>query len=112
MRECCQTSHSKQNVVRARNIVVLDEKKTAYSKNSRRNDDQAGREHRSVHNGLVDRPRRNRSSFQLAGIASGQTAFDKPARPAALCRDEVAEKENEKILRKQNLMEKTECQMK
>ena len=34
----------------------------------------------------MDLLRRNRSSFQLAGTVSGQAAFDKPIRPAALCR--------------------------
>ena len=36
-------------------------------------------------------PRWNRSGFQLAGTVSGQAAFDKPVRPAALCRSEAAE---------------------
>ena len=39
----------------------------------------------------MDLPRRNRSSFQLAGTVSGQAAFDKPVRSAALCRGETAE---------------------
>ena len=39
----------------------------------------------------MDLPRGNRSSFQLAGTVSGQAAFDKLVRPAALCRGEVAE---------------------
>ena len=32
------------------------------------------------------------TSFELTGKASGQAAFDKPVRPAALCRDGAAEK--------------------
>ena len=35
--------------------------------------------------------RLNRSSFQLAGAVSGQAAFDKLARAAALCRGEKAD---------------------
>ena len=42
----------------------------------------------------MDSTGRNRSGFQLAGTVSGQAAFDKPSRPAALRRGEAAE-ENE-----------------
>ena len=42
---------SMQKVVRAGNIVVLDEKNPHISKHSRRNSDQAGREQWCVHNG-------------------------------------------------------------
>ena len=42
----------------------------------------------------MDSTGRNRSGFQLAGTVSGQAAFDKPVRPAALRRGEAAE-ENE-----------------
>ena len=79
-----------QKVVRAGNKVVLDEKELAHSKYSRWNDDQAGREQRCGQNGHVDLLRWNRSSFQLPGTASGQTAFAKPVRTAALCRCENA----------------------
>ena len=47
-----------------------------------------------VHNGHVDLPRRMRSSFQLPGTVSGQTAFDKFVRLASLCRGEEAENRN------------------
>ena len=42
-------------------------KESAHSKHSRRNNHQAGREQCCVHNGHVDLPRRDRSSFQLTG---------------------------------------------
>ena len=38
----------------------------------------------------VDLYWRDWSSFQLAGTVSGQAAFDKPVRPAALCEHEGA----------------------
>ena len=36
----------------------------------------------------------NGSGFQLAGTVSGQAAFDKPVRPAALCTLGAAERKN------------------
>ena len=77
---------SMQKVLRSGNNLVLEKKIPHFRKHSRRKSDQAGREQWSVHNRYVDSSRRDRSSFQLAGTESGQTAFDKPARATALCR--------------------------
>ena len=94
---------SMQKVVRARNIVVLDEK-NPHIRNIR---DRTMikldvNNERCVHNGYVDLPQRNRSSFQLPGTVSGQTAFGKLVRPSMVCRGEEAENENWKKLKEQN----------
>ena len=54
-----------------------------------------------VHHGHVDLPRSNRSSCHLAGTVSGQTAFDKLVRPAAMCRGEKHKTGNWKKLKEQ-----------
>ena len=89
--ECCQISHFNAERFPSRKHCCAGSKESAHSKYLRWDSDQDGREQRSVHNGHVDLHRRNRSSFQLAGTVSGQTAFDKCVRLAALCRGETAE---------------------
>ena len=57
-----------------------------------------------MHKGHVALPRRSRSSFQLARTVSGQTAFDKLVRPAALCvGDEAENRKSEEIWEMQNM---------
>ena len=89
--ECCQTLHFDAKGRPSWKHCCAGRKESAHSKHSRRNNDQAGREHWCVFNGHVDLLRRNRSSFQLAGTVRGQAAFDKPVRPAVLCRIGAAE---------------------
>ena len=82
---------SMRKVVRAGNIVVLDEKNPHI---------------RNIRDGTVVKLDVNKgvytmdmliyldetgSGFQLAGTLSGQAVFDKPVRPAALCRGVTAE---------------------
>ena len=84
--ESCQTSHSHCiKWLELRTLSCWTKRIHTYSKTSTRDDDQAGREQRSVHNGNVDLHGRDRPSFQLAGTVSGQAAFDKPVRLAAMC---------------------------
>ena len=79
-----------KKVVRAGNTDVLDEK-NPHIRNTR--DGTVIK--LDVNNGVYTMDMwicLDMSSFQLAGTVSGHAAFDKPARPAALCRDGAAEK--------------------
>ena len=64
-----------QKLVRAESIVVLDEKNPHIRNNRDGTVIQLDLNKWIVHNGHVDLSQRNRSSFQLAGTVSGQTAF-------------------------------------
>ena len=77
---------SMQKIVRAGNVVVLDEKNPHI-----RNIRDGTVKKLDANNGVytMDLSGRDRAGFQLAGTVSGQTAFDKPVRPAKSCKSEA-----------------------
>ena len=80
----------------------LDEKNPHIRKTRDGTNGQVGFEQRSVLNGHVDLSLCDRSTFQLTWTVSGQTAFDKFVRPAALCGGEEAEISQFAELKQQN----------
>ena len=82
-------------------MVVLDEK-IPNIRNSRWNDDQTGRQQRSVHKGHADLLRWNKFRFSAGRDSECKTAFDKLVRLAALCRGKIREQKNGEKLKEQN----------
>ena len=114
--KCCQTPHFNAKGRPGGKHCCAGWRESAHPKHSGWNSDQAGREQRCVHDGHVDLPCWNWSGFQLAGTVSGQAAFDKLVRPAALYRGVTTETEKQDGMKKQNWMELKNnvmrCQMK